>query len=292
MNKVGIFVAARWRGAGGIVETLRDALASQVGEVWQTSSWHEREAQHNIKGTDLIICLGGDGSMLWAARAVVPHAVPILGVNMGRLGFLAELGPQDLMAKLPKVLAGEARVEERAMLQVTVPVWGQTFQALNDVVVGRSLAGRPVYLDVSVDAHRMALYRADAVVVATATGSTAYSLSAGGPVLHPEARELILTPVAPHLAPSRSLVLSADSVVDLVVSTDEGATVSVDGQVNRALSSGDSVSACRSPHVARFLRLYEPAEYYRILADRLDWLAGIDAANGPDALDEEGAAPK
>jgi NAD+ kinase len=290
VRKVGIFVAPRWRGSG-IVGGLRDVLAPQVEEVWQTSDWNDHEAQHNIEGTDAIICLGGDGSMLWAARAVVPHAVPILGVNMGRLGFLAELGPKDLMEKLPRVLGGEARVEERAMLQVTVPVWGQTFQALNDVVVGRSLAGRPVYLDVSVDAHRLALYRADAVIVATATGSTAYSLSAGGPVLHPEARELILSPVAPHLAPARSLVLSADAVVDLVVSTHEGATVSVDGQVNRVLSSGDSVSVCRSPHVARFLRLYEPAEYYHILAERLDWLAGIDAdIDNPG--DGEAAAPK
>jgi NAD+ kinase len=292
VKKVGIFVAPRWQGATAVVETLRDALGSQVETIWQTSAWEGREAQANIAGTDVIICLGGDGSMLWAARAVVPHPVPILGVNMGRLGFLAELGPTDLVEKLPRVLAGEARVEERAMLQVSVPVWGQTFQALNDVVVGRSLAGRPVYLDVSVDDHRMAVYRADAVIVATATGSTAYSLSAGGPVLHPEARELVLTPVAPHLAPSRSLVLSADSVVDLVVSTEEGATVSVDGQVNRALNSGDAVSVCRSPHVARFLRLYEPADYYRILAERLDWLTGIDAGDPPDTFYGKGAGPK
>jgi NAD+ kinase len=292
VNKVGIFVASRWRGATAIVDSLRGALAGQVGEVWQTSSWDEPQAQHNVPGTDLIVCLGGDGSMLWAARAVVPHPVPILGVNMGRLGFLAELRPGDLMEKLPRVLAGEARVEERAMLQVSVPVWGQTFQGVNDVVIGRSLAGRPVYLDVSVDGHRLAVYRSDAVIVATATGSTAYSLSAGGPILHPEARELVLTPVAPHMAPAHSLVLPPDAVVDLVVSTDDGATVSVDGQINRALGTGDSVSVCRSPHVARFLRLYEPADYYRVLAERLDWLSGIDATNVPDTFPQQGAAPK
>ena len=230
--------------------------------------------------------------MLWAARAVVPHAVPIFGVNMGRLGFLAEIGPKELMDKLPRILAGEGRVEERAMLQVQIPVWGQTFQALNDVVVGRSLAGRPVYLDVSVDGRRLAVYRSDAVIVATATGSTGYSLSAGGPILHPESKDLVLTPVAPHLVPARSLVLPGDAVVDLVLSTEEGATVSVDGQVNRSLESGDSVSVCRSPHVARFLRLSESSDHYRILAERMEWLTGINPAKYPEIFDQKGAGPK
>ena len=289
MNKVGIFIAARWRGANEVLESLREALASQVEEVWQTSNWDDSAAKERIEGSDCIICLGGDGSMLWTARAVVPHAVPIFGVNMGRLGFLAEIGPGELMDKLPRVLAGEGRVEERAMLQARVPAWGQTFQALNDIVVGRSLAGRPVYLDVSVDGRRLAVYRSDAVIVSTATGSTGYSLSAGGPILHPESREMVLTPVAPHLAPARSLVLPGDAVVDLVLSTEEGATVSVDGQVNRALESGDSVSVWRSPHVARFLRLSEASDYFCILAERLEWLTGMKYA---DPFEQKGAGPK
>ena len=291
MNKVGIFIAARWRGATNLVESLRAALAPEVAEVWQTSSWDEPEAQERIEGTDLIICLGGDGSMLWAARAVVPHAVPILGVNMGRLGFLAEIGPQELMAELPRVLTGAGRVEQRAMLQARVPAWGQTFQALNDVVIGRALAGRPVYVDVSVDGQRLAIYRCDAVIVATGTGSTGYSLSAGGPVLHPESRDLLLTPVAPHLAPALPIVLPGDAVVDLIVSTEDGAAVSIDGQVNRTLDSGDGVSVCRSPHVARFLRLSRPQDYYRILAERLQLLKGINASEYPPTFEEK-AGPK
>jgi len=291
VNKVGIFVAARWRGATNLVESLRAALAPEVAEVWQTSSWDEPEAQERIEGTDLIICLGGDGSMLWAARAVVPHAVPILGVNMGRLGFLAEIGPQELMAELPRVLTGAGRVEQRAMLQARVPAWGQTFQALNDVVIGRALAGRPVYVDVSVDGQRLAIYRCDAVIVATGTGSTGYSLSAGGPVLHPESRDLLLTPVAPHLAPALPIVLPGDAVVDLIVSTEDGAAVSIDGQVNRTLDSGDGVSVCRSPHVARFLRLSRPQDYYRILAERLQLLKGINASEYPPTFEEK-AGPK
>ncbi len=259
--------------------------------MWQTSNWEDSAAQEQIEGTDLVICLGGDGSMLWAARALIPHAVPILGVNMGRLGFLAEIGPKELVEKLPQVLAGEGRVEERAMLQAQVPAWGQTFQALNDVVLGRSL-GRPVYLDVSVDGRRLAVYRSDAVIVATATGSTGYSLSAGGPILHPESQDIVLTPVAPHLAPARPLVLPRGAVVDLVLSTEEGASVSIDGQVNRALATGEAVSVCRSKHVARFLRLSEPAEYYGILAERLEWLTGLNASKYPGLFERKGGGPK
>jgi len=292
MKKVGVFIAARWSGAKELLDSLRGALSEQVDEVWQTSSWDHSAAMEKIEGTDLIICLGGDGSMLWAARAIVPHAVPILGVNMGRLGFLAEIGPKELMELLPRVLAGEGRVEERAMLQAQVRAWGQTFQALNDVVVGRSTAGRPVYLDASVDGRRLAVYRCDAVVVATATGSTGYSLSAGGPILHPESRHIVLTPVAPHLVPGRPMVLPEDAVIDLVVSMEEGATVAIDGQVNRSLESGDSVSVCRSPYVARFLRLSDPADYYGVLAERLEWLKGINASEYPPTFEEKRGGPK
>ena len=292
MKKVGVFIAARWSGAKELLDSLRGALSEQVDEVWQTSSWDHSAAMEKIEGTDLIICLGGDGSMLWAARAIVPHAVPILGVNMGRLGFLAEIGPKELMELLPRVLAGDGRVEERAMLQAQVRAWGQTFQALNDVVVGRSTAGRPVYLDASVDGRRLAVYRCDAVVVATATGSTGYSLSAGGPILHPESRHIVLTPVAPHLVPGRPMVLPEDAVIDLVVSMEEGATVAIDGQVNRSLESGDSVSVCRSPYVARFLRLSDPADYYGVLAERLEWLKGINASEYPQTFEEKRGGPK
>jgi NAD+ kinase len=288
MRKVGIFIAPRWSSAKELLEGLHGILRKEVEEVWETSNWDEHAALEKIKGTDLIVCLGGDGSMLWAARAAVPHAVPILGVNMGRLGFLAEIGPKDLMDKLPAVLKGEGRVEERTMLQASVPAWGQTFQALNDVVVGRSIAGRPVYLDVSVDNRRLALYRSDALIVATATGSTGYSLSARGPILHPESQDIVLTPVAPHLAPARTLVLPRDAVVDLVVSTAEGATVSIDGQVNRELGRGDSVSVCRSAHLARFLRLSEPSDYYRILSARLEWLRGMNPTEVPELFEQGG----
>ena len=291
MRKVGIFVHPRWAASRDLAQEARAFLAGKVEEVWQTAAWDDEATPEQIAGTDLLICLGGDGIMLWAARTVIPHPVPLLGVNMGRLGFLAELRPQELLDRLPDVLQGRCRIEERSMLQAQVPAWGLTFHALNDVVVGRASAGRPVYLDVSIDGGRLALYRCDAVIVASATGSTAYSLSAGGPILHPESREMVLTPVAPHLAAARPLVVPSQAVIDLVVSTETEAVVSIDGQADRVLGSGDSVSVCRSPYVARFIRFSKPQDYYAVLAERLDWLRVISASNHPELFDMKGAAP-
>lgn len=292
MRKVGIFVHPRWAAAKELAAKLREALTGQVEDVWQTSAWDDKATQEQLEGTDLLICLGGDGTMLWAARTVIPHPIPILGVNMGRLGFLAEVRPHELLPRLPDILRGKARIEERTMLQAQVPTWGLTFHALNDVVVGRVSAGRPVYVDVMVDGTRVALYRCDAVIVATATGSTGYSLSAGGPIIHPASRDLVLTPVAPHLAAARPLVLPPEAVVDLIVSTETEAVVSIDGQVDRGLASGERVSVCRSPHVARLLRLSEPADYYAMLAERLDLLGVIRASDHPELFEDPRLGPK
>ncbi len=293
MRKIGIFVHPRWAAARHLADEARAFLSGKVDEVWQTSAWEDPTTPERLPGTDLLICLGGDGSMLWAARVVIPHPIPVLGVNMGRLGFLAELSPDDLLARLPDVLAGRGRIEERTMLQAQIPAWGQTFHALNDVVVGRVSPGRPVYIDVSVDGSRLALYRCDAVIISSATGSTAYSLSAGGPILTPESRDLILTPVAPHLAAARPLVLPPEAVVDMVVSTEMDAVVSIDGLMDRDLSTGQGVTVCRSPYVARFIRFSSPGGYYSMLAERLDLLRVIKASNHPELFDlERESAPK
>jgi NAD+ kinase len=179
------------------------------------------------------------------------------------------------------------------MLQAQVPSLGATYHALNDVVVGRANVSRPVYVDVAIDGSRLAVHRCDAIIVASATGSTAYSLSAGGPILHPESRDIVLTAVAPHLAAARPLVLPPETVVDLTVSADLEAVVSIDGQIDRPLSSGETVSVCRSPHVARFVRLSKPQDYWGKLAERLDWLRVLRASDHPELFDLNGiSAPK
>jgi NAD+ kinase len=146
---------------------------------------------------------------------------------------------------------------------------------------------RPIYVEVSVDGSRLAIHRCDALIVATATGSTAYSLSAGGPILHPESRDIVLNAVSPHLAAARPLVLPPDSVIDLMVTADKDAIVSIDGQVDLPLNSGDTVTACRSAHTARFVRFSKPEEYYGLLAERLDWLRVLRADN-PELFELDG----
>lgn len=288
MKKVGLFVHSRWAAANRLAEEVRAFLAKHVETTWTTSEWDDVEVATQMPGTDLLISLGGDGTMLRAVRSVIPHEVAVLGVNMGRLGFLAEVRPGELMDRLQDVLEGRYRVEQRGMLQAQVPSWGVTYHGLNDVVIGRTNVSRPVYVDVFIDGSRLAVLRCDAIIVASATGSTAYSLSAGGPILHPESQELILTPVAPHLAAMRPLVLPPHTVIDLDASGDQEAMVSVDGQLNRPLESTDKVTICRSPYTARFIRFSKPAEYYDMLAERLDWLRALRASEHPELLDLNG----
>lgn len=273
--------------------TLANEVASylqrnDVETVWTTSDWDDAAGEEHMPGTDLLICLGGDGTVLRAARTVIPNEVPILGVNMGRLGFLAEVRPEQLMDRLPDVLAGNYRLERRAMLQAHLPAWGVTYHALNDVVAGRQSVGRPVYVEVVVDGERLAIHRCDAIIVASATGSTAYSLSAGGPILHPESRDIVVTPVAPHMAAARPLVLPPDSVIDLLVEADQDAVVSIDGQIDRELATGDTVSVCRSPYLTRMVRFSNPQDYYPMLAERLDWLRILRATEHPELFDFDG----
>jgi NAD+ kinase len=292
VKKVGIFVHPRWASAARLASEVTDALAADVAETWQVSTFEDTNVAQLMPGTDLLICLGGDGTLLRAARSVIPHQVPVLGVNMGRLGFLAELRATELLDRLPDVLGGKCRLEERAMIQAVVPSWGATYHALNDVVAGRASVGRPVYVDVGIDGTRLAVHRCDALIAATATGSTAYSLSAGGPILDPESRDIVLTPVSSHLATARPLVLRPDTELHLTVAGETDAMLSVDGQVDRNMTTGQSVVITVSPHVARFVRFSTPEEQYRRLAERLDWLRVVNASDNPELFDIDRGSAK
>jgi NAD+ kinase len=294
VRKVGICFHPRWPAAQALAEELKAALALHVSEVWLASAWDEREARRNLEGTELLICVGGDGTMLWAARLVILHPTLLLGINMGRLGFLAELREEEALAKLPQILEGGFRIEERTLLHgdfLEAPgapaAEGERYHALNDIVVGRGAPGRAVHVEASVDGKRLGHYRGDAVIVATATGSTGYLLSVGGPILHPEAHELVLMPVAPHLAVARALVLPSSVVIELRVTSHEKAILSVDGQVNKELANGEGVRVYHSHHLARFLRLGSPLDYYAALSQQLGWLNAADASGPFLRLGEE-----
>lgn len=241
-------------------------MSSQGISSWQCSTWDDDKAKPQLSGTDLILSIGGDGTILRVARIITPQSVPILGVNLGRLGFITEINGSDVLSCLHDLLRGGGWMEERAMLEAQVE--GRSFHALNDVVL-RSVAVRLVNIEAEIDGTPMTTYRADGIIAATATGSTSYSLASGGPILHPQSREIVLQPVSCHLGLSHALVLPWQSTVDLRVAHRDRVVLSIDGQVEVPLSEGQSVRVQLSPYTVRFLRIHEPTYFYSLLWQKL-----------------------
>jgi len=273
VKQVGILYNGRMPAAKEMAYRLPRELPGNGVSFWVCPVGEEARIREQVPQSSLIISVGGDGTILRAARAVVPWAVPIVGINLGKLGFMAELSAQEAVDKLPGFLAGEARVEERAMLLVELPSRPgpevPTFYALNDVVVGRGSVSRVIYVEVTVDGEPLTTYKADGVILATATGSTGYALAAGGPILYPQSRDILLQPVAPHLSLPHGIVLPPTAVVELVVRSDHQAMLSIDGQIDTPLHSQERLRVCLSPHSARFLRAQAPAYFYGTLPRRL-----------------------
>ena len=239
---------------------------------WLCSAWDEDEVARRVGDFDLLITLGGDGTILRTARIAAEHSVPILGLNLGRVGFLAEMEVGDWREKLQRVLAGEYWLEERLMLRAELWRGGTAlgdFQALNDVVIGRASFARVVRLATYIDGSYLTTYTADGLIVATATGSTAYALAVGGPILPPELRNILLIPIASYLSLDRAIVLSEGAKVEIEVSTDHRAILTVDGQIHVELEDADRVAVGASPHTCRFVRLQDRAYFYRNLMKRL-----------------------
>lgn len=275
MKRIGIAYHPRIAAAETLARQLEKFLPSLKVTPWTSSSWDEEKIRAELDGTDLVLSVGGDGTILRLARAVAPREIPILGVNLGHLGFMTELGAMDIMDRLPSVIRGEGWIDRRAMLEVDLlPVSGErsgheSFCALNDVVVGRGAISRVVYIKTTVDGEVLTTYKADGVIISTATGSTGYSLACGGPILYPQAEEILLRPISPHLSISASLVLPSVAIIELEVGTDHQAMLSIDGQLNFMLNDGDKVRARCSPNPAHFLRLRPPTFFYSTLEDRL-----------------------
>ncbi len=260
------------------------ALAQAHGcAAWLDSAWDETGVIGRLgemPDLDMLITLGGDGTILRAARMGAYAGIPILGVKMGRLGFLAEVEPENWQEPLEQVLAGQYWLERRLMLEVTLrrdgvalDAAGQElhFQALNEVVVSRGRLARIVRVSTWIDGDFLTTYAADGVIVSTATGSTGYALAAGGPILPPELRNILVAPIAPHLSLDRALVLSEGAVVRLEVKADHEIVLSVDGQFDVEVQNGDAVEVAASDHSANFVRIRPPAYFYRNLMQRLKW---------------------
>lgn len=273
MKKVGILYNGRVQAAQEMARRLAQELSG--GEFWVCSVGDEPGVKVQLPGTSLVISVGGDGTILRAARAILPWSVPIVGINLGKLGFMAELSAQEAFEKLPQFLAGDAHVEERAMLLVELPARAgsgegpASYYALNEAAVGRGAVSRVIYVDVTVDGEHLTTYKADGVILATATGSTGYALAAGGPILYPGSRDMLLQPVAPHLSLPHGIVLPTTAVVDMTVRSDHQAMLSIDGQVDITIQNGERVRVRLSPYSARFLRAQSPAYFYGTLPRRL-----------------------
>jgi NAD+ kinase len=223
---------------------------------------------------DLVIVLGGDGTILHVARELEGSATPILGVNLGSLGFLTSVRAEQLQEAVREVLRGEYQISERQMLQTALVRDGrplETHHALNDVVISRGAFSRVVRLHLSVDGELLTEYVCDGMIFATATGSTAYSLSAGGPILVPTARALIITPICPHALSNRSVIAGEGSTIRCQVASAAGELLlTVDGQVPLRMQVGDEVDVRQSP---RTTQLVTPKghSYFGVLREKLKW---------------------
>ncbi len=273
MKRIGILYHPMIEAAYSLAEKLEKFLGSRGISVWLCSAWEGEKAKAQVNNTDLILSIGGDGTILRAAQAVVPRPIPITGINLGKLGFMTELSADEAVAKLPALLAGEGWIDERALLEAELSVSGEEpssiFYALNDVVVARGAAARTVRIEASVDGEVLTTYRGDGVIVATATGSTGYSLAAGGPILHPQAKEFLMLPILPHLSSAYTLVLPSTVVVTLYVGAAHQAALSIDGHINKSLSSGAMVTIKHSSNKTRFLRIHPQTSFYSSLEQRL-----------------------
>jgi NAD+ kinase len=276
MKTVGILYNAHIPEALDMSSAIFDALALEK-DSWFASAEDLDTLRQRIPETELVITIGGDGTILRAVRVAAPYSIPVVGINMGRLGFMTEIQGHEALEKLPLYFNGECRVEERTMLQARVikgeegggPRVDGPYHALNDAVLARGGASRVVTIRASIDSAHLATFRADAVILSTATGSTGYNLAVGGPILDPRSEALVLKPVAAHMGLTAGLVLAPSAKVHLSLEGYQQAILSVDGYVDYPLVPGDRVELEQSPLKAKFLRADPPYQFYATLTRRL-----------------------
>jgi NAD+ kinase len=241
-------------------------------EIWRGISQECRDSPHVLDDADLMVAMGGDGTVLRAARLAIPTGLPVLPVALGHLSFMAEIGPAELYEGIEALLNGGGWHDERALIDASLWREGEhmiDFIALNEVVISRSEISRVINVEVSIDGSILTTYMADGVIVATATGSTAYALAAGGPIIDPRSRALALVPVAAHLTNVPSMVLHEAAVVTIALRSRNNASIAIDGRGNLPLREGDEVMVRRSSKVCTFVRLRPSSQFYTQLVAKL-----------------------
>ncbi len=276
MKAIAIFYQGRKQDTSEVANQLIPALQQQGYDVRGFDSRYESEETPDplLMECDLALVLGGDGTILHAARLCAYADLPIVAVNFGRVGFLTELEPGEVLEELPHYLKREDSVwiDERTMLHATLDQDGmcEEFLALNDIVIARGMWPRVVQIRTCVDDDFYSTTFADGIIVSTATGSTAYNMAVGGPLLHPQVQSIVLTPIAPHLAPDRSLIVPPETTIKLQIFTGgQNGVFSADGQINREIKNGAWVHVQKSQHVIRFLRRRPPTYFYQKIHAKL-----------------------
>lgn len=258
-----------------IAQEIAQSLEAHGIDAWLRTEWDAAQARSLVRGSDLIIAIGGDGAMLRAARLCAPENIPVLGVNTGYLGFLTEISPGDWIPSLDMLLAGRYWVEERMMVRCEVQREGQVVahsDALNDVVISRGAIAKSIGLETYIDGAWATTYHCDGLIIATPTGSTAYALAVGGPILPPELKNILVVPVAPHLSMDRPMVLAQGATVQVVIASHTASDVmlTVDGESLTSMQSSDQAVVRASESVSRFVRLRDRNYFYRSLLDRME----------------------
>ncbi len=261
----------------GVVTWLRERTISVLLDTTSAALLNERGGiqKTQLAGqADVLLVLGGDGTILSAARLAADRSIPILGVNMGGLGFLTEVRLDDLFASLDRVFDNDFVLDERLMLQTHVHRHGETVArgiVLNDVVISKGTLARMIELRISIQGQFVTNLRADGLIIGTPTGSTAYSLSAGGPIINPAVQALILTPISPHTLTHRPLIVPENVEVEVTLtSRDDGAMATLDGQVGIAITQGDTAVIQSTDRRTKLIRFPE-SHYYEVLREKLKW---------------------
>lgn len=272
MKKIGILYHPMKAGAQPFAQEIQRWLDSKGVTNWVCSAWDTERALTLVNDTDLMLTVGGDGTILRAAQVAVSARAPITGINLGKLGFMTELNADEALAKLPALLDGQGWLDERSVLEAdmgTKPTKSSCYFALNDVVVTHGAIPRTINIEAAIDGEALTNYRGDGVILATATGSTGYSLAAGGPILHPQSADFLLVPIVPHLSMSYTLALPQSAVVTLRVGTVHPAVCSIDGHINVPVDDGATITVKHSTKRVRFLRLQPKNTFYGHLEQKL-----------------------
>ena len=280
-KKIGVFCKPKAPSATDILGRLIPWLRKQNYHVFldegtaaiinETSSHEKKEI---FQQADLLIVLGGDGTLLSVARVAHPHNIPILAVNLGSLGFLAEISIDELYPTLENILAGKFEIENRMLLNACIWRNGEKVEdhnVLNDVVINKGAVARVINLQVLVDGQYMTSYRADGLIIATPTGSTAYSLSAGGPIIHPSMHTLVLSPICPFTLTNRSILIPDQSIIQVKLAAEyDDVRVTLDGQEGYDMRAGDILEIKKTKTSLQLIR-GPNKNYYQILRDKLHW---------------------